>query len=385
MDKNFEIKKLIVSVLTVCLFMSLAINLQAKIIRKPDKVSPRPADPNARVIPVKVSVDPRVELMSIIFRLAGHPEYNRCAVTGYSKDIEKQFGPYRSHQVVKLAADLRRRRGVSYDAPMSMAVHIKDVNNLSPKIPFVPHPEGLDSRWKIEEANDFLDKAGQFVKESNFEKFIKDHQPLYKKAVTNMETLLEKEMRFEWFNAFFGKRSRANFHVVIALSNGPNNYGTRFKFGGKEELYCIKGVHKSGFLGMAAPKFDKGMVSTIVHEFCHSYVNPVVSNHSSELEKSGPKLFSKAKKKMTRMAYGNWRTMIIEYNVRASVARYLLAKEGKQAAEKSIRNDVKRGFLHVRGLSGLLGEYESDREKYPTYDSFFPRIVEYFNTCDSGE
>ena len=44
---------------------------------------------------VTVSVDPRVELISIIFRLAGNPEYNRGQFISYIAAVEKQFGPYR--------------------------------------------------------------------------------------------------------------------------------------------------------------------------------------------------------------------------------------------------------------------------------------------------
>src|ERR1019366_10082645 len=71
---------------------------------------------------LRVVVDPRVELMSLIFRLAGNREYNMAKVKSYAEDADKQFEKFRNHAVVKLAQELRRTRGVSYDAVMSMAV-----------------------------------------------------------------------------------------------------------------------------------------------------------------------------------------------------------------------------------------------------------------------
>src|SRR5678816_4139586 len=65
-----------------------------------------------------VSVDPRVELLSLIFRLAGNPEYNRPRVDSYSHDVETHFEAFRDHPVVALASQLRNTRGVSYDACM---------------------------------------------------------------------------------------------------------------------------------------------------------------------------------------------------------------------------------------------------------------------------
>src|ERR1039458_7430527 len=56
---------------------------------------------------LRVVVDPRVELLSLIFRLAGNPEYNMARVKSYAEDAEKQFGKFRSHAVVTLAQELR--------------------------------------------------------------------------------------------------------------------------------------------------------------------------------------------------------------------------------------------------------------------------------------
>ncbi len=75
------------------------------------------AEPAAEAVPIDVSVDPRVELISIIFRLAGNSEYNQCRVPSYDRDVEQHFGPYKDHPVVQIAAELKRRRGVSVDAP----------------------------------------------------------------------------------------------------------------------------------------------------------------------------------------------------------------------------------------------------------------------------
>ena len=85
---------------------------------------------------IEVVVDPRVELMSLIFRLAGNPEYNQAnSASPYADDIETHFGQFRSHEVVKTARRLRRQRGVSYDAVMSMAVHLQDTTTLALRIP----------------------------------------------------------------------------------------------------------------------------------------------------------------------------------------------------------------------------------------------------------
>src|SRR5262249_1702982 len=46
---------------------------------------------------VDVTVDPRVELLSIIFHLAGNPEYNQAQVRSYADDVTTHFGPFKDH------------------------------------------------------------------------------------------------------------------------------------------------------------------------------------------------------------------------------------------------------------------------------------------------
>jgi hypothetical protein len=80
----------------------------------------------------RIGVDPRVELMSVLFRLAGHNEYNQCRVPDYDKALDRYFSTYRNHEAVQLARELQ----LGFDAPMSLAVHVKDVESLAERIPF---------------------------------------------------------------------------------------------------------------------------------------------------------------------------------------------------------------------------------------------------------
>ena len=112
--------------------------------------APSPSKP-----PLQIRVDPRVELLSVLFRLAGNPEYNQGKVPTYTADVEKQFGPFREHAAVRLARKLRQSHGVSYDACMSMAVHLTDVDELQTIVPLSPWPAGLDRRWTPDDVEKF--------------------------------------------------------------------------------------------------------------------------------------------------------------------------------------------------------------------------------------
>lgn len=59
---------------------------------------------------IDVRVDERVELFSILFRLAGNPEYNQGRVASYVADVEKHFGPHRDHAAVEVPTRLTREQ-----------------------------------------------------------------------------------------------------------------------------------------------------------------------------------------------------------------------------------------------------------------------------------
>ena len=50
---------------------------------------------------LKVTIDPRVELMSVIFHLAGNPEYNKCKSKPYMRNLNEHFAGHRNHPAVK--------------------------------------------------------------------------------------------------------------------------------------------------------------------------------------------------------------------------------------------------------------------------------------------
>ena len=332
--------------------------------------------PGAKPI-LQARVDARVELMSIIFRLAGNPEYTKGRVDSYTRDVDEHFLRFTNHAVVQLARELRKNRGVSYDAPMSLAVHLTDAFALKEKVPFKPHPEGLDGRWRLREVRTFLQEARRFVEESRFKEFFQEHQRLYEPAAARMTQTMSQYGHLEWFDSFFGERPGTNFHLFLGMLNGPNCYGVRLLAGDKQEMYCILGVWACD--GKGVPQFPKTVLPTVVHEFCHSYVNPFVIKYAGDFEKAGKKIYIRVEKKMKRQAYGNWQTMVHESIVRACVVRYRRANEGIFAAISEILQQGKLGFVWTDKLANLLEEYEKQRETYATFEAFMPKVIQFFN------
>lgn len=328
---------------------------------------------------IATRVDPRVELMSIIFRLAGNPEYNQPnSKSAYSDEVDAHFGKFRDHAVVQTARNLRRTRGVSYDAVMSMAVHISDTVTLEERIPFDKKPQRLDQRWQADQARDFLEKARDFVRESKFNQFVADHRELYTAAAARLEKRISQRDYIGWFDAFFGARAAAKFVAIPGLLNGGGSYGVGIRFpDGAEEITPVLGMHQ--FDDDGVPIVDENISGLVVHEFCHTYTNPLIDKHADALKKAGVRLYSHYAAVMKKQAYGNWKTMLYESLDRACTVRYHIATDGPEAGRKSALYHEARRFKWTGELSKVLAEYEANRDRYPTLDDFMPKVIAFFD------
>ncbi len=325
----------------------------------------------------RVSVDPRIELMSIIFRLAGNSEYNEGEIPAYNAAIDRWFAPFKDHEAVRLAHHLRQTDGVAYDAPMSLAISVKDVATLAERTPLDAPDSALDARWHGAKARAFLAAARKFVTDTDFAKFLDSQSEFYEKSAAALRAVVEKEADFGWFEKFFGTQPAPRFFVVLGLVSGGGSYGrsTRAEDGGQES-YAVLGVWQVDAAGQ--PVFNKNMIPTIVHEMVHSWANPLLQPVEPQIRDAGDRMYKATKAAMQRQAYGSGTNVLNESLVRVCTARYILAHDGPDAARANITNQRSRSFLWTQELFDLLGEYEHDRAKYPTLQSFMPRVAAYF-------
>lgn len=329
---------------------------------------------------LEARVDPRVELLSIVFRLAGNPEYNMDnSKSPYADDVEKHFGKFRDHDTVQMARRLRSSSGISYDAVMSLAVHLSDdMSDIQPRTPLDPRPDLLESRWTAASAKAFIAALNQFAHDTDYAAFLKANESRYAKCGERLTAIANRRDFVGWFDDFFGERPKATFSVIVGMLNGGGNYGVSMRYAdGREEITPVIGVYKWDAEGL--PAIGDEVQSTIVHEFCHAYTNAYIDRYAAKLTKAGDALFSRNAETMKRQAYGNGLTVLRESLVRACVTRNAETQLGALQGNKQAIYEMGRGFKWTRDLAALLGEYEKNRTKYKTFDDFMPRVIQF---CD---
>lgn len=114
-----------------------------------------------------------------------------------------------------------------------------------------------------------------------------------------------------------------------------------------------------------------------VHELGHSFVNPLLNDFKSEIQRDTALFTPKLKKHLENSYINNWENCITEHLVRLGEIRTAKLMND-QAEEDRLRKEhaVTMGFVLLPFLENLALQYESDRKKYPDFRSFLPVIFE---------
>jgi len=326
----------------------------------------------------EVRVDPRVELVTSIFRLSGKREFNMpVSRSPYSEAFDRRFAPFKDHPAVEMARRLPSERGIGFNAPAALAVHLTAFPALEERVPLDLPPARLDERWDAESARAFVEAMKAFAADTRFAEWMEENAELFAAVEGRFREHLDSRLRLDWFPAFFGGAAKGRCVVIPSLLQGGHNYGCSVRFeDGTEELTPCIGIWSFDEDGL--PELDDVTLGIVAHELCHAWVNALVDEHSAVLDPPGERIFPVVASGITNESYTTWRIVAYETIVRASVIRWRLAHEGVGAAKTQASADRQEGFTWTSGLAHVMDRYESDRETYPTLGGFVPELVDFF-------
>jgi uncharacterized protein YihD (DUF1040 family) len=322
-----------------------------------------------KVLLEKPKVDKRVELVSIVFRLAERPEYSGKVFLPYTDRIEQHFEKHKNHELIQFTKSIIDERGITYDAPMWMAVHLDA--NLKLLTDVKEDIWQKDERWTKEITEKFVLLLQQFAKDTHFDDFFKYNADLYDEVIKRFATVYE-QVDLSWYLTFYGQEPTETFSIIIGAGNGTSNYGPPIGFtDGSRNVYAIMG----GLGGV----YEYGTFAwlVIIHEFNHSFVNWLIYKNVEAFRESGEKIFPVIKDVLANQAYGDWETMMCEALVRAAEIKYLKDKDFEQEIiEEKINREKNNGFFWIENLVAELDSYDKQRDIYPTLESYMPRLIE---------
>ena len=330
---------------------------------------------------VTTKVDERVELMSIVFRLAEAEEYSYYNNSPYLKRVRNHFEPFKNREFIKYTQLLRETYAIGFDAVMDLALALQIEKG---EITFRSNVNiaEIDKRWLPDVLPKYIKMLNAFYKQTKCDIFFKSNADFYKEVELSCQKQVTDNINFKWFGDFFGNEKIENFHLVIGLLNGKGNYGLHIENDKKQiEIYSIIGAWNTDSWGI--PQYNSGINGLIAHEFGHSFWNPLIDIYYSQIKEQSEKCFDLVKQKMLKQSYGDAKTFFGEMIDNASVALYSLNQDPYyDETDYLCVAKSSNGFIGIDSLFYALIRYQKQRDKYPTMEDYMPKIVEVFNFLD---
>jgi hypothetical protein len=327
--------------------------------------------PTVRILArMEIKVDGRVELISILFHLAGGKGYIAYD-TPYRRAVDAWFAPHVNHPAVIASRELHDQHGISFNAPVGLAVFL-DTRTLLP-IADLQKAEELDSRWKGAPVRDYLEKVRAFAGAANIHGFFQQEQPYINEVQKRMAAALANEKLDEWFQKTVVRDRPAEFVVVPGLLTGTWNYdAASHDSAGRQFVYQV--VELEGVDAQGLPTPTRLTTELVAHEMAHSYVNPVVERHADVLVQAAQPLYDREKAMMEKQRYPSPRIMVEESIVRALAVFCTRDRVGPQSASELVHKDMAMGFYWLIDLCTWIAQQKSPLD----LEKLVPGIAKFF-------
>lgn len=320
-----------------------------------------------------------VELMGLIWRLAGSNEYNQCNVNTVVSSLNQHFASMKNHQAVTLAKQYSQQ-GVSYDAVTGYANQL--IFDEEGKIIFDPDylagsNSSFDDRWSNQQKNNMLAAVNDFYEVSNFHEWFISTQTEQEQAIASFKDVCNLD--YTWFDSFYGKNDKIASRIILSFMIGNHNNGISLKR--KDGTFLLTPVLGCLSQNYGTVRFG-GDMNLIVHEFSHPYCNPLIEANWSSISTKANAVYNRVSSIMQNQAYSNAKTMMCETLVRSSAIRYMISHNQKNLVNMTLAREESNGFMMVRSLVDTLEKREQEASKYATLADFMPELIDAINNFD---
>lgn len=325
---------------------------------------------------IPVGVNPRLELVSTIFRLAGNGEFNSAPDYPYVQRVEAHFRKFADHPTIKFVDELKAKYSIGFDRAASFAAHIHPTK-WQWRVKDADLAKTLHSKFPPEAAREFLKRVAQFSKDTKADEFYMREKEFFQKVDESFAKLLARKPYRKWIDGVFGSQSGNSFQGMPGLLLGGSNYGMSVKFPNGSIFICpMIGVWQVDKEGM--PAFDASDSGTVVHEFCHVFTNPMIDAHAAKLQATGDLLYAPRKALFHAQAYTSGRIVLYETMVRAGTIMAARELDTPKAAAAAEEEEHRRGFLWAGELASLMQKLRNENPGKPL-SAFMPQVVDFMN------
>ena len=250
------------------------------------------------------------------------------------------------------------------NAQLSNSIHEKYYINFSKE---------KDIQEAKKNAQIFLEGLNAFAKEIKFDSYLSSSKEYYTKVIQEVKTSIPNKNFIKEMELFYDKVF--DKYLLIPSLTIPKGMGFGIKATKDKNtvVYNVFGAldfqefdnNKKLVMGFSN---EKKLRELSIHEFGHSFVNPVVAELPGEFFKNTEHLFKPLKSAMSDQGYNTWKACVYEHFVRAG--EILIAEKlGENTKELTKEYEQTRQFKYIPEILFELKKYNDG-----LYKSYYEAI-----------
>ena len=337
---------------------------------------PRPA--RVESIRFSVTIDRRIELLSVVGVLADHQGLTNYDIR-YKQEILDHFSNHRGHHAVTFLRGIMAR-ALASDAYAIVMIHLSQPPALNFESPI--NDDELEKYITRAFGGDvnivaFIQGLRDFVEDSDFNEFFDSNQAFYESLRSQALDKLGNTDYMAALEQYIGEK-HGKYHIILGPVLHHGGFGPRvIRDANVIDLFSIIGP-----VGQTDGVPDFGNLARLQdvlwHEFAHSFVDPITSDHLADVEKYSALYTPIADEMVHAGGYMDWQTCVNEHIIRAITCRLFHTELGSEAGELALESERAKGFKYIDEIYAKLLVYEANRSKYDSLKSFYPEFVAAF-------
>lgn len=322
---------------------------------------------------LNITIDERIETIYSIAFLDNYFLVNNHDNL-YKSKLNNKFKALKNHKAVALFDTLSKKHDFNFNNVTDWVLQFGEFPELT-KVREVVNPESFDESKGDYLIRKFKKELISFNQDSLFQAYLIEIKALNEKVINQVKQSKFIQHLPAYLEKYYGSEL-GSYNLILSPLVHSGGFNSKFIADGKIEVYAIIGPN--GEIEHI-PYFEKEYLEMdmILHEFGHSFVNPLTEKFQKEIETIKEKYYNERLKKDGKsQAYGEWKYLFNELVIRAITIRIANEYFGTEKAKELLNYEKSIGFSLVENIVEILKKYENTREKYSKFGKFYPILIE---------
>jgi len=301
---------------------------------------------------VRNLVDERYELVSLVFRLAGRPDFSHIN-TSYQALLLETFVEFADHPAVTFAQWMFNPFSGDTplgDVPLNLAVHLQRAGSgfeLTNNIEFLISC----GRWPQNSVIRFVELLNDFYQDTNFTQFFQANMEYFMEISENFTQEVYSAVNKDWFRQFGVNPD--DLRIVLVPSISYFSYGASVWPQGAEAPIRYAAIANDGIS-------PHDMRYLVIHNFIHSFSSPLGDLWYAEDEEFRNLNDSVVGSVGANEAYSTGLMVAQGHLSRAFTVKYYVENHDDVQDFRLLTRNIGRGFPHIVHTFDLITAFERE-------------------------